>query len=112
MEDRFLCFSLMIEVSQELEKAGFEHVVSSHHIDPEWRASYRPHRPELEPIAWTIRISSYLLPMDKMKELIALCERHSLVVWWMNSPSNAENETSEIYLKLGTNERVDSYASP
>jgi hypothetical protein len=113
MEDRFLCFDLMLLVSVELEAAGFKHVISSHHIDPKWRESYRPNRPELEPIAWTIRISTYLLPMQEMKALIKICERHSLKIWWDARLGIAEDGGSELFLKLGTNDRAASaYITP
>ena len=112
MEDRLLCVDLMLKVSKELEDAGFKHVVSSHHIDPAWRAQYRPHRPELEPIAWTVRIRTYLIPMPEMKALIEICERHSLVLWWKSGPEDPEGG-SELYLKLGTNERTGTaYTTP
>jgi hypothetical protein len=100
MEDRFLTLKLMETVSDELEAAGFKHVVARHHFDPEWRAQYRP---TLEPVGWTVAITDFLLPLPKIKTLIEICERHSLVVWW---GSTDHENGRELYLKLGTSETV------
>lgn len=111
MEDRFIATELMIAVSGELEAAGFKHVVACHHIDPEWRAKYRPLRPELEPVAWTVSITDFLLPLPKIKALIDICEKHNFVVWWDSRDLGEDGRA--LYLKIGTNERTaTAYITP
>lgn len=112
MEDKFFTFNLMALVSDELSAAGFKHVISRHHIDPEWRAQCRPYRPELEPIAWSVAITEFLIPLPKIKILIEICERHNLVVWWGTNGS-VEEEGRTLYFVVGTNERAGrAYITP
>lgn len=98
MEDRFLTLKLMEAVSDELEAAGFAHVVTRHHIDPKWRRECRPQRPEMEPVSWSISVTDHLLPLPEIKALVEICERHNLVVWW---DAWARDDDRTLYLKVG-----------
>lgn len=103
-EDRFLTYEQMADLSRELEAGGFTHVVATHLINPEWRRQYRANRPEMDNVAWTVRLNEYLVPMDKIKALIEICDRHGFVFWMGSRDYDDVDGTggTEFYFKVGT----------
>jgi hypothetical protein len=97
-EDRFLTTLQMEAFSRELESAGFKHVRCLHLIDPKWREDYRPLRPELDNMAWTVNLTRDMLQMPELKRLIDICERHGMTFW---VGAIGDTESVEFYLLIG-----------
>src|SRR3990167_10063548 len=102
MEDRFLTLDQVQAVSVDLETHGFDHTLALHRVDPAWRHGYRASRPELDGWMWSVRLGDLLVPMERLRVLIALCDRHSLTFWLGGSSTNSHDEGSgvELYLKI------------
>lgn len=108
MEDRFLVFHQMAKVTKELEEGGFRHVITRLTIDPKWRAEYRPDRPELDPVSWTVEIDNYLIPMQQMKKLIEICENNGLTVWWDAKIIQHDNGNEQTLYLIARNKSAES----
>ena len=101
-EDRFMTYEQMTGLSKELHAAGFEHVIVSHLIDPEWQKNYRPGWASKTDVMWSVRLHDYLVPMPQIKKLIEICERHGMTFWFSVQYANTDEDTggSEIYVRV------------
>src|SRR3990167_10739381 len=104
MEDRFMSYVQMTALSRELEAAGFKHAIVTHLIDPEWRKNYRPGWADKADVMWSVRLHEFLLPMEQIKRLIEICERHGLTFWFSQGHATGDEGTggTEFYVRVGT----------
>lgn len=102
IEERFLSYEQMADISRDLHASGFEHVIVTHLVDPKWRKDYRPGWADERDVMWSVRLHEYLMPMERTQELIDICKRHGLVFWVKAEFSDADDDTggTQFYARI------------